>query len=423
MLNSSQAYAFVTGFSHAGQPVTDLSRIRGLMEQLGNPQDSLKFIHIAGTNGKGSAAEYLTGIFMEAGYCVGTFTSPYILRYADRIRVNREDIPDHDLCVCAEKVKACVKPDDGYSQFEITFAIAMLYYLSRKVDLVVLETGMGGLLDCTNIIRDPLACVITTIAMDHMAVLGNTLAEIAEQKAGIIKSGAQVIISPKNDPATLAQMQAKVQEVGANGWYPSLTEPHFKLTECTLTGTKFDYYGQHYETSMGGMHQIANAVTAIETAYSLGEQGWKIPGICVERGIAGTVLPGRLQLVSKYPPILVDGGHNADGIEALADTLITYKKEPIIGIIGLTHGDAADAAGKYLSTVFDKVLCVDGFAPNAVPASELDAIFDRMMGPEHSQSVALGDALRVAKSWAHTNQGMIVVCGSLYLASWFLNGV
>lgn len=422
MLDIAQAYAFVTGFSRTGKPVTDLSRIRGLMEKLGNPQDSLQFIHIAGTNGKGSVAEYLTGIFMEAGYCTGTFTSPFILRYTDRIRVNREEIPDRDLCTFAEKVKACVKPDDGYSQFEITFAIAMLYYVSRKVDIVILETGMGGMLDCTNIIRNPLACVITSISLDHMAVLGSTLAEITAQKAGIIKSGAQVILSPKNAPETVAAIRDKTEAVSANGWYPELTEPQFRLTECSLTGTRFDYYGQHFETKMGGLHQIANAVTAIETAYALSDRGWKLPGRCVERGIASAQVPGRLQLVSKYPPILVDGGHNADGIKALADALRTYKSMPVIGIVGLTHGDAVDAAGEYLSQVFDKVLCVDGFAPNAVPAETLDAIFEQTMDADNAQSVALGDALKIARSWAHSHHGMIVVCGSLYLAGWFLNG-
>lgn len=421
MMTFAQAMAFITGFSHSGEPVTDLSRIRGLMHRLGDPQDSLKFIHIAGTNGKGSVAEYLTNIFLEAGYGVGTFTSPYIRRYTDRIRLNGQEIGERELCLVCEEIKSAVLPDEGFSQFEITFAAAMLYYARIRAEIVVLETGLGGLLDCTNCIKSPEACVLTTIAMDHMAVLGNTLPEITAQKAGIIKPDACVIVSPKNEPATIRTLLNRAAELGDHAWLPDKDEEHFEILGCTLTGTRFRFWGQTYETRMGGAHQIDNALTAIETAYALSEKGWNLPGLAVERGIARTQLPGRMQLVSKYPPILVDGGHNADGIAALCRTLRLSKHQPIIGIVGMTHGDAVEAAAKELSQVLDRVLCVDSFAPNAIPSAQLDAAFDQTFGAENSQSVSLGDALKIAKNWAHTNQGSIVICGSLFLVSWFLN--
>ncbi len=417
-----EAKAYVESFSHSGKPVHDLSRIAGLMQKLGDPQDRLKFIHIAGTNGKGSVAEYLTNIFMEGGYRTGTFTSPYIRHYRDRIRLNGADIPERELCACCEQVKAAARPEDGYSQFEITFAIAMLYFVQSQAEIVILEAGLGGLLDCTNLIKSPEACVLTTIALDHMAILGNTIEEIAAQKMGIIKPGSCVVISPKNELSVVRSVFDRARELGIKAYYPEMNEEHFEMLRCDLTGTQFRFWRQNFETVMGGEHQIANALTAIETVYALGDKGWNLPGLAVERGIARTQIPGRMQLISKYPPTLLDGGHNADGIEALAKALHQCKNTPIIGIIGMTHADAADAAAEKLGRVFDKVLCVDGFTPGAMPAKELDAKFDSVMGGEHSQSVALSDAMKIAKSWTHRNGGSIVICGSLYLASWFLNG-
>ena len=182
-----EALAFVEGFSRSGKPVKDLSRIAGLMHRLGDPQDSLQFIHIAGTNGKGSVAEYLTNILRRSGYRTGTFTSPYILCYEDRIRLNGENIPEAALCRACEQVKAAAG-EEGFSQFEITFAMAMLYFAEAGAEVVVLEAGLGGLLDCTNIIKQPLCSVITSVSYDHMAILGNTIEEIAAQKAGILSA-------------------------------------------------------------------------------------------------------------------------------------------------------------------------------------------------------------------------------------------
>jgi dihydrofolate synthase/folylpolyglutamate synthase len=410
---------FIEGFSRSGAPVRDLSRIAALMEKLGDPQDKLRFVHIAGTNGKGSVAEYLTNIFMQAGYRTGTFTSPYVLRYTDRIRLDRQDIPDDALVSAVAQIRRLVRGDEGYSQFEITFAAAMLYFVKSGAEIVVLETGMGGLLDCTNIIKKPDACVLTTIAMDHMNVLGKTLPEITAQKAGIIKPGAAVIISPKNEPETVAQIR---EAAAGNAVYlPDKQGKAYSQIRYDLTGTKFRYKDVLYTTRMGGAHQIDNALTAVETALVLAENGWHLDRESIVRGIAETQIPARMQVLSEDPLILLDGAHNADGIDALCSALRDSSLSPLIGIVGMTHGDASDHAAKALSQVFSRVLCVDGFAANAVNAKALDTLFDMLMQGEGSQSVALGDAMRIARSWARANHGSIVICGSLYLASWFLN--
>ncbi len=414
-----KAMAFVERFSHSGKPVRDLSRIRRLMEQLGNPQDRLKFVHIAGTNGKGSTAEYLTGILMAAGYRTATFTSPYIRRYTDRIRIDREEIGKHELCRLCQSLQTLAAPEEGYSQFEISFAVAMLYFVQKQVDIVVLETGMGGLLDCTNCIRDPLCCVLTTIDLDHQAVLGETLSVITAQKAGILKRGAQVVVSSANAPETIRAVSEHAQKVGAVMSCPG--EPPELLT-CGITGTTFRFRGETYETRMGGAHQAANAAAAIAAAQSLTEKSFAISAQALRLGIAQTAIPGRVQILSKDPPVILDGGHNPNGIDALKNTLLSAKNAPIIGIIGMTHAEAVPYAARVLPEVFDRVLCVDGFMPNAVPAAVLDEAFDATMGEAHCQRTRLADALRIAKAWARIHNAGIVVCGSLYLVSWFLHG-
>ena len=188
---------FIGSYSKSGGRITDLSRASELMERIGNPEKRLKFVHIAGTNGKGSTLEYIANALQLSGYKTGKFTSPFVLRYTDRIRINDNEIDEGSLCELAEFVRERVGERE-YSQFEITMAVAMLWYEREKCDVVVLETGIGGLLDSTNVIPPPLLSVITSISLDHTAVLGDTVEKIAVQKAGIIKSGSAVVLSEDN---------------------------------------------------------------------------------------------------------------------------------------------------------------------------------------------------------------------------------
>ena len=193
-MNYNEAMNFVNSYSKSGKAVTDLSRARELMKRIGNPEKQLKFVHVAGTNGKGSTVEYISNALIYSGYKTGQFTSPFILHYADRIRINGQEIDEKSLCEIAEKVKNSVA-DEEYSQFEITMAIALLWYAREKCDIVVLEAGIGGLLDCTNVIPPPVVAVITSISLDHTAILGDSVEKIAAQKAGIIKENSAVILS------------------------------------------------------------------------------------------------------------------------------------------------------------------------------------------------------------------------------------
>lgn len=415
-MDYQQARNFVDSFSRSGKPVTDLSRARALMNAVGNPQDSLHFVHIAGTNGKGSTAEYLTNILKTAGYRTGTLTSPYIRHYRDRIRINGLDIPKDRFTEICTQVSEQIG-DLPCSQFEITMAIALLYFQQESADVVVLETGIGGLLDSTNIIDPPLVSVITSISMDHMQLLGGTLAEIAAQKAGILKTGSSAVFSCDSRQEAIDVLIRTAQQVQCTYVIPDPNE--CEVLECGIAGSTFTYHGIPCTLKMGGRHQIRNALTVLETVKILREKGYDLPDSAVQQGLAETAVPARMQVLQKDPLVILDGGHNADGVGALVRALDESGVENWIGICGMTDKKDKDAAAFQLALVLNRVLCVDCFTQSAVPKEELQAAFVR----QHAMAVPmdLKDALPYALKWAKGSHGAVVICGSLYLANYFLN--
>ena len=413
-MNFQEAMEFINQFSRSGEPVRNLDRIARLLNQVDNPQKKLKFIHIAGTNGKGSVAEYLTNILKASGYRTGTLTSPYIRHYRDRIRINGQDIPEDILCELCEQVKNTVQ-ERSYSQFELTMTIAFLYFVREQVDVVVLETGIGGLLDSTNIIEKPLVSILTSISKDHMQILGDTIEEIAMQKAGIIKSGCPVVISPENKGEAIFRKTA--EEKSCEVFIPD--ESQCDRKEIDITGNRFGYEDTVYSTKMGGNHQIDNALTVLEAVKILRNQNFTIPEDAVQSGLAETVVPGRIQILQNQPLVILDGGHNADGIGVLTDLLSESGIENWIGICGMTDQKDADVAAFQLSLVLSKVLCVDGFTANALPKEKLCEAFIR----QHAMASVsdLESALPYALKWAKGSHGAVIICGSLYLASAYLN--
>ncbi|MGN1134483.1 MAG: bifunctional folylpolyglutamate synthase/dihydrofolate synthase, partial [Oscillospiraceae bacterium] len=319
---------FINSFSKKGGKVTDLSRIEKLMNAIGNPQDSLEFIHIAGTNGKGSMAQMFSEILTDAGYKVGLFTSPYIIEYNDRIRINNQNISNEDLKRISDRIDPIVMKADcckDFSQFEITQAIAMTYFAEQKCDIVVLEAGVGGLLDSTNIIKKPLVSVIGSIAFDHTAILGDTIEEIAFQKAGIIKPGCPCVLSPGNPMEAVNVVRQQAIEN-----HSQLVIPNLMLCRAykwDISGCEFSYKGQSYSLAMGGLHQISNAITVIE-AIKYPAEKLKISTQNVINGLKKAVLPARIEIIKSKPLTILDGGHNPDGMKALAKALETVKQSP-----------------------------------------------------------------------------------------------
>ncbi|MDE5937154.1 MAG: bifunctional tetrahydrofolate synthase/dihydrofolate synthase, partial [Ruminococcus sp.] len=219
-MNFNECMEFVNSFSKSGKPVTDLSRARELMRLVGNPEKRLDFIHVAGTNGKGSTVEYISNALIYSGYKVGQFTSPFVLHYTDRIRINGKEIDEKSFCKICEFVKERID-NQPYSQFEITMAIAMWWFDMEVCDIVVLEAGIGGLLDCTNIIQSPVLSVITSISLDHTAILGDTIEKIAVQKAGIIKENSAVVLSVDNKKSVVDVVKNKAHEKNCGFIMPS----------------------------------------------------------------------------------------------------------------------------------------------------------------------------------------------------------
>ncbi|MBQ9109771.1 MAG: bifunctional folylpolyglutamate synthase/dihydrofolate synthase [Oscillospiraceae bacterium] len=415
-MNYQQARDFVDSFSKSGKPVTDLSRAAALMQAVGDPHEQLRFIHIAGTNGKGSTAEYLTNILKNSGYRTGTLTSPYIRHYRDRIRLNGADIPKDRFTEICTQVSGLIG-ELPCSQFEITMAIALLYFQQEGADVVVLETGIGGLLDSTNMIAPPLVSIITSVSMDHMQVLGSTLAEIAAQKAGILKKGSAAVFSCDSKKEALDVLTSTAQERECPYTIPD--PDACEVEECGIAGSRFTYHGISCTLKMGGMHQIRNAMTVLEAVKILREKGYALPDSAVQQGLAETAVPARMQVLQQDPLVILDGGHNADGVGALVRALDESGVDNWIGICGMTDTKDKDAAAFQLALVLNRVLCVDGFTQGAVPKEELQAAFVR----QHAMALPmeLDAALPYALKWAKGSHGAVVICGSLYLANHFLN--
>lgn len=394
-----------------------LHRIRALCAALGNPQDGLKFVHLAGTNGKGSTACMLDSVLRAAGYHVGLYTSPYLVQFHERIRVDGAMIPDADLTRLSARVaQACkeltLPEGEQIGEFEFTTALAFLYFAEQRCDIVVLETGLGGRYDATNVIRAAEACVITPISRDHMAVLGDTVAKIAAEKAAIIKPACAVVCADGQPDETLPVIRRACDAAGAV-WYDGMQD--MQLLRCDIMGSAFVRGGQGYTIPMPGRHQLQNAQTALRTLAALRERGWDIPIEAEVRGLARARMPGRLERMSDQPLVLLDGAHNAAGVAALVcmvDEMLKMRR--LLVVMGMVKDK------EYAECIYEMARRADVFfacSPEAdaraLPAQTAAAIAEQHCAEVydcHTVGRALGQALEKAAP-----RDCVLVCGSLYL--------
>ncbi len=411
----NEALDFINSYTKSGGRITDLSRAEELMKRIGNPEKRLKFVHIAGTNGKGSTLEYISNALIDSGYRTGQFTSPFILHYNDRIRINGQDISNSDLCEMAEKVKKAVS-DKPYSQFEITMAMAFLWFEREKCDIVVLETGIGGTLDCTNVIPAPLLSVITSISLDHTALLGNTVEEIASHKAGIIKRGSAVVLADDNPDSVKALVKDTAEKVGAEYIALEPCKPH---SDGGLYAA-FMYRGIKLTPAMPGLHQKYNAQTAITACLYLRGKGFEISDRSIISSVESTQVKARVQYIDGEPPVIVDGGHNPAGVNMLSLMLmyLSTRGKKIYTVMGMVDSKDYSECVKMIARQSERFYAVDNFAGNSVPAETLADIASFYTTAE---PMTLAEAVESAKTLAHDNDGIAVICGSLYLASEYLN--
>lgn len=418
-MNINECMGFINSYSKSGKPVSDLSRAEDLMSRIGNPEKRLKFVHVAGTNGKGSTVEYISNALIYSGYKTGQFTSPFVLHYTDRIRINGEEIDERSLCDIAEIVRERAG-DEEYSQFEITMAIALLWFEREGCEIVVLECGIGGLLDCTNVIPPPLVSVITSISLDHTAILGDTIEKIAQQKAGIIKKGSAVVLSGDQVADEIEDMVYQKAELAGADIIP--LEHCTALCESDLRYSII-YKGEMYTPAMFGVHQYTNAVTALTACVYLREKGFKVSDISIKKAIETTQIKARIQYIDGDPPIIVDGAHNPDGVSALADDVLRKiaEKRKIFIVMGMVGSKDYIECVDIVSQYAEKMWTVGDFAPNSVPAKILADVVRQSNYTDVQSCKSLKVALKQSKKLALENNGIVVVCGSLYLASEYLN--
>ncbi len=388
-----------------------LKRMRALMEKLGDPQKELKFIHIAGTNGKGSCAAMLASIMKAAGYRTGLFTSPYLSRFNERMQLNGKQIEDDTLAGIVSRVRPVADGMDEHpSVFELVTAAALLWFKEEKCDIVVLETGLGGRLDATNVIDCPEAAVIMNIGLDHTERLGDTIAKIAAEKAGIIKPGCDVVLYEQGEEAAQV-VRARCEELGAR-----LRMPDFKQIERdfdSLYGQSFSYKGERYALPLLGNCQLKNAAAALETVEVLRARGWKLEQGDVEHGLYAVNWPGRFELVRDEPFLVVDGGHNPQCAQTVVENIDQYfPYARRIMLIGVLADKDYKSMLKILNFKADQFICITPPSPRALPAEELAKELKRFGKPvKVCETIEAGVT---AASDAAGKQDLVCAVGSLY---------
>ena len=412
-----------------------LERIRELLERLGRPQDRLKFVHVAGTNGKGSICTYLASILSAAGHRTGMFTSPYIERFEERIRVDGamispDELRDVTLAVREHAEAMAEETGDHPTEFELMTAVALEHFVRCGCDIVVLEVGLGGRLDSTNVIDAPEACVIARIGLDHTALLGNTLAAIAGEKAGIIKEGSAVVSWPQ-EPEAMAVIEHAAAEHGCELRMPDfaqLEEGAIRWEDGASPFRPFSYkeWGD-LRTGILGSYQPQNATVALEAVDVLRGRGWRIPDEAVRAGVAQTRWPGRFEIVEggSSPDgfaIVVDGGHNPQGAHALADSLaeVFLGRKPVF-VIGVLEDKDYPRMLEDVLPLGSAFVCVTPDNPRALPAHKLARAIrwtgQGLLGCSACVNPVVArdfeDAIRRARELADPD-GLICAFGSLY---------
>ncbi len=398
--------------------IPGLERIEALCNLVGNPQDKLRFVHVGGTNGKGSTCSMIAGMLQNAGYKTGLFTSPYVIDFRERIQIDSEMIDPDELGSIVEELIPLVAELDKQgitpTEFEVLTVVSLVYYQRHNCDFVVLEVGLGGLCDSTNIIKNPEVCVITSVSYDHTHILGETIEEIAFQKSGIIKENTSVVVYPQpfEEAQQIIIKTAKEKNCRIYAVYEDLINP----VESDMSGSVFSYKDYTVKVSLVGAHQLYNAATAFEAGIALIERGVNLTVENILFGIENAHIAARTQIVSKKPLVVIDGGHNPDGVAALCKNLVTvFSGKSVTAIVGMMADKDISESAKLLAPLCDKILTVTVDNPRSMKADGLKEIFERY-NSDVTAFDNLGSALNEVIGKIGENE-MLLICGSLYLAS------
>mgnify|MGYP004467688321 FL=1 len=393
--------------------IPGLTRINALLDKMGHPERKLKFIHVTGTNGKGSTCAMLASIFTKAGYKTGLYTSPYLIRFNERIQIDGVQISDEDICQITEYIKPLA--DSIFEQpteFEMVTALGFEYFARQGCDLVVCEVGMGGEFDATNVILPPEAAVICNIGLDHTEVLGDTLEKIAATKSGIIKPGCDAVIY-REKPSVEAVIEARCQAVGAALHKADFADIH--LISHDLDGQVFDWerFGQLHLPLLGE-HQLHNAAVALTTATVMQSRGWRLTDEDIRAGLASVRWPGRFDVRRRDPLFIIDGGHNPQCIEALVKNIRDYLPgRPLTILTGVLADKDYTCMYRDVAPFAKEFITITPANPRAMDAQTLAGYLGQFGKPVTACPV-VADGVRLAVE--HAGRDGVVLCyGSLYM--------
>ena len=393
-----------------------LHRMERILELMGNPQKKLKFVHVAGTNGKGSTTAMTTEILKTQGYKTGMYISPYIIDFRERMQINGQMIPKEKLAGVLTTIMPFLELMEGedtpITEFELVTVLAIQWFYEEQCDFVVFEVGLGGRFDATNIIDAPMVAVIGKIAYDHVAILGDTIKKIAFEKCGIIKKGSYVVSYPlqEEDAHLMISDSAKMLHCPCD--FGDLDQ--LSNVQWGEHGASYDYKGHHYEIALVGEHQVYNSLTVHGIIDALRAQGVEISQESLEKGLKNTRFGGRLEEVCTHPTCVIDGAHNPDGVEVLCKTIDKiYKPRKIITVMGMLGDkdykncieEVAKRSDVYIATIPD--------TPRAADAAEIAAIAKTVCKEVYVEPVPY-EAAKKAKAMAEDGD-IVIACGSLYM--------
>ncbi|WP_195282938.1 bifunctional folylpolyglutamate synthase/dihydrofolate synthase [Harryflintia acetispora] len=409
-MDYEEALAYIHSASRFKGELT-LRRMERLCALLGEPQKKMKLVHVAGTNGKGSTVALISSALIAAGYRTGTFISPYVLDFRERMQVGFQWITKEELAGTATRVKAAagVLESEGLipTEFELVTACGLSWFAERGCEVAVLEVGLGGRFDATNVIGPPEVAVITRIALDHTAILGGTLAKIAYEKCGIIKGG-DVVCYPDQPQEAMDVIRRQCREKGARLHQPGREEA--RVLESSLCHNRIEWKGEELYIPLGGPHQVLNALTALGAIEALRARGFAVPGEAVRQGFAALCFPARLELACETPPVLIDGAHNPDGVAALVRALGGAQATVIFS--AMQDKDYSESL-RLLAPHARRLIACGLSLPRAAGPQEIAALAAPLC-PDVAAAPDFPAAFALARAGLRGGEA-ILVCGSLYL--------
>lgn len=395
-----------------------LERINKFLNLISNPQKNLKFIHVAGTNGKGSVCSMISKILASSGYKTGLFISPEVVNFRERIQLNNKMISEKELVDIFNEIEPYLDKLDSkaeyLTEFELVTALAFVYFSKCKCDIVILETGLGGRLDATNAIEKPLASVITSLSYDHVNVLGNTIEKIAKEKAGIIKPEGITILSHQSFKEAIKVVEDAAKEMKNKFIYADLKDVN--ILDSSIKGSTFSVNSEEYFLSLPGLHQVSNAHTALLVINALKKYGFFAENSAVKTVLKKMKFPARFEVLNTTPTVILDGAHNFDGILKLKENINMYLKgKKLIGIIGMLKDKEYEKSISLILNSFEKIFMVPINNDRSLQLEDIEKLSNNLSSkiiPTSTVDLAVKNSLSILQ-----NSDALVAFGSLYLAS------